>query len=344
MTVSEDGSTLVVGSDDSLVTIDGVWTFADPTEQADCAILLNGTHAAGGYASFLRVSQNGKLFAYSTKLHSWYIWADDGWQQQLGDRSDLFSGAGGRSSEDPQKTSIDNRNARIRRYLDQGEFSAVEGVCDGETLRRIRLYHDLQAEKSIVGDLMEIGVFHGRLFLMLALLARPDETATAVDVFEVDANYDPSGGTTTLNIVRGHYERFVGDSAKFSYVAGDSLYLTPEIIRRNLPNGRARIISIDGAHSHFHTVHDMRLAESLLGPGGIVMVDDITNGGWPGVMEGVSRYFLLSSEIRLFPFMLTLNKLWLTTYDYHRIYLDYARQHISPGRVTNFFGSETVSI
>ena len=78
------------------------------------------------------------------------------------------------------------------------------------------------------------------------------------------------------------------------------------------------------------------------------MVDDITNSGWPGVMEGVARYFLLGSERRLLPFMMSLNKLWLTTCDYHKLYLDFALKHVrvtrtgQQKRTTNFFGCDMV--
>jgi hypothetical protein len=212
-------------------------------------------------------------------------------------------------------------------------------------LHRIHQFHELQVERGVVGDLFEIGVYHGRLFIMLALLARPAERAVAIDVFDVGANYDPRGGVTTLDIVRNNYRRFVGDPDTLFYIAEDSLMLTPEIIKRKLTSGQVRIASIDGAHSHLHTTHDMRLAEAVLAPGGIVMVDDITNAAWPGVMEGVARY-LLDPGRRLLPFMMSHNKLWLATSDCQRDYLDFAMKHVRvtrPGqqkRKADFFGSE----
>lgn len=240
-------------------------------------------------------------------------------------------------------------NERLKRYFLDGGFSTIAGTCDSETLYRINQFHELQVERGVAGDLLEIGVYHGRLFIMLALLARAQERAIAIDVFDVDRNYDPSGGSTTLETVKKNYSEFVGDPAEFRYIAKDSLLLAEEAIAQELTTGHARMISIDGAHSYFHTEHDLRLAESVLTPGGVIMVDDITNSGWPGVMEGVARHFLLGSDRRLFPFMMSLNKLWLTTSDYHDLYLDFALQRVritragQHKRITNFFGCDMVS-
>jgi tetratricopeptide (TPR) repeat protein len=237
---------------------------------------------------------------------------------------------------------------RLKRYLIDGGFNTINGNCDRETLHRINQFHELQIEREIVGDLVEIGVYHGRLFIMLALLARPQERAIAIDVFDVERNYDSSGGSTTLEIVKKNYSEFVGDPSEFHYIAKDSLFLTSEAIKKEFTTGNARVVSIDGAHGYLHTEHDMRLAESVLAPGGVVMVDDITNSGWPGVMEGVARYFLLGSERRLLPFMMSLNKLWSTTCDYHKLYLDFALKHVrvtrtgQQKRTTNFFGCDMV--
>jgi hypothetical protein len=70
----------------------------------------------------------------------------------------------------------------------------------------------------------------------------------------------------------------------------------------------------------------MMLATQVCTAGAVIIVDDITNAGWPGVMEGVARYFLLNPDIKLFPFLMTQNKLWLTTYDYHHQYFEHALQ------------------
>jgi len=55
---------------------------------------------------------------------------------------------------------------------------------DAELISTLLSYQD---ENNIKGHLCEIGVHHGRLFLMLALVRRAGERALAIDLFEDDA-------------------------------------------------------------------------------------------------------------------------------------------------------------
>lgn len=234
----------------------------------------------------------------------------------------------------------------LEAYLGGG-FERVDGACSGFNLHVAARFNQLQADKGIRGDLAEIGVYHGRFFTLLGLLAAPDELAVAIDVFEDLPNYDHGGGWTRLDIVRDNFNAHTGKAADRSaaFIVSDSMMLRTDQIRERLRSDGIRLFSIDGAHSHFHTVHDLRLAEELIVPGGIVIVDDILNGGWPGVFEGVARYLLLSGERRLFPFMIGGNKLWLTTYDAHAEYLAHVADDqtlLPPRRVTNFFGVDVV--
>ena len=242
-----------------------------------------------------------------------------------------------------------DRSLRIGQYITGGGYQEIPGATGVTNLERLLQYHHRQQQLGIKGDLIAIGVDHGRLLVLLGLLARHDEITVAIDVFEFYENYDPSGGAATLNNVRENFRSIVGalDDSLFTHIAGDSFLLSPEIVKSKLKFGNARIISIDGAHSHFHTVHDMKISGEIICPGGIVLVDDITNAGWPGVMEGVARYLLFSSEQKLIPFMMGDNKLWLTTYDYHSRYLDHAWREVTVGpyqhkRITNFFGNDIV--
>ena len=234
----------------------------------------------------------------------------------------------------------------LEAYL-SGGFERVPGACDAFNLKLMARFAQLQADKGVKGDLAEIGVYHGRLFTFLGLLAADDERAIAIDVFEELPNYDEGGGRTSIDIVRANFVEHTGKAVDRSaaFIVADSMMLRADQIRTSLKNSGIRLFSLDGAHSHFHTVHDLRLAEELTVPGGIVLVDDISNCGWPGVIEGVARYLLLSAERRLFPFMIGGNKLWLTTYDTHAEYLAYVVEDqtlLPPRRVTNFFGVDVV--
>ena len=47
--------------------------------------------------------------------------------------------------------------------------------------------------------------------------------------------------------------------------------------------------------------------------GGIIILDDYFNENWPGVSEGLNKYMIERSNVRLKPFLIGGNKLFLTT-------------------------------
>ena len=77
-----------------------------------------------------------------------------------------------------------------------------------------------------------------------------------------------------------------------------------------------------------------------------MIIDDYTNAGWPGVAEGIARYFLLSGRRTLAPFFVNWNKLLLTTESKHRELLDYfagiARQNKAHVTMQNLYGFEVL--
>jgi hypothetical protein len=78
----------------------------------------------------------------------------------------------------------------------------------------------------------------------------------------------------------------------------------------------ARFLSIDGSHEKDDVYLDLLLGEELLGPGGIVAVDDFLNPLTIGVNEAVNIY--LTVPRRVVPFAYVANKLLLC----HRSYVE----------------------
>jgi hypothetical protein len=72
--------------------------------------------------------------------------------------------------------------------------------------------------------------------------------------------------------------------------AGDSTALDSAALKR-LAGGSYRLISIDGGHTAETTAHDLAIAVEALAPGGVIILDDYFNEMWPGVSDGVHRYF-----------------------------------------------------
>jgi len=192
---------------------------------------------------------------------------------------------------------------RLNAYLRHGH-ELVKGWLSPGALRAIVLLSDEQRRLNISGGGAEIGVHHGKLLILLYLLGAENEAAVAIDLFSrQDLNVDRSGA--------GDLERFKrnlqrhADTSRLVIHEGDSTQLTAGQLLE-LGRGHFRLISIDGGHTAEITAHDLATAEGALAQGGIIILDDCFNEEWPGVSEGVHRYF---SELRnIVPFGVGANK------------------------------------
>ena len=186
-------------------------------------------------------------------------------------------------------------------------FEKIEGYATSDTISIVLpLLQQFQDRLEVKGDIGEIGVHHGRFFFALDALRSAGERSLAIDVF----------GNQSLNIDRsglGDLEKFTGyvrdvshDPSGISVFAGDSL---GNKSREYMEKGRFffRLFSVDGGHTVIHALNDIKLAESFLCSGGVVLVDDFCHAGFPGVTEGIFKY--LSGSPRLVPVCTVASKL-----------------------------------
>ena len=80
-------------------------------------------------------------------------------------------------------------------------------------------------------------------------------------------------------------------------------------------------MSIDGGHTAIHTMNDLKLASNLISNEGIVILDDILNHRWIGVLEGLVKF--LQTTPTLVPVMMGHNKLYLVKLSYQNKRLSY---------------------
>ena len=191
----------------------------------------------------------------------------------------------------------------LQDYLERG-IGSVEGWLWPTTASMIAEFLVQQVSASVRGDVCEIGVHHGRLFLILANAMAVGERAVAVDVFEAqDKNLDASGAGDR-SILERHIALYA-PGARCEIIQESSL----DLERTGFCSSRFRFMSIDGGHMASIVVNDLRLAERTLLPAGIVALDDVLNHAWPGVVTGLSRY--LTEGGTLVPFAIIPNKLLL---------------------------------
>jgi predicted O-methyltransferase YrrM len=142
---------------------------------------------------------------------------------------------------------------------------------------------------DIQGNVLEIGVHHGKLFILLSLFTREGEKAVAVDLFANQARNIDQSGSGDLE----KFEKNVKQHSDYSRAViheGDSTELSSSTVIR-LGGGPFRFISVDGGHTPEITAHDLATAEGALAPGGVIILDDCFNEFWPGVSDGVHDYF-----------------------------------------------------
>lgn len=205
---------------------------------------------------------------------------------------------------------------KLSAYLKRGHRD-VEGWLTPLSAKVIARLLEQQTAAGVVGAVGEIGVHHGKLFLIAYLSTRRDEPAFAIDLFEQQhLNVDHSG--------QGNRERFLtnirayaGSTDGLIVIGADSRQVTPGQIVSQA--GEARFISVDGGHTEECTRSDLRLAESCLARGGIVLLDDYFNQNWPDVSVGAAAH-LLSADAKTKPFLITPNKVFFAEEAFHSAY------------------------
>lgn len=197
----------------------------------------------------------------------------------------------------------------VDRYLTFG-LRRVTGWLDPYSADVVRALSEIQNAAHFAGAVGEIGVHHGKLFILLALTAAENERTFAVDVFESQTlNVDESGLGDRERFL-SNVRRWVGAHRDVVLYAQSSLDLRPNDILTRC--GRVRLASIDGGHTAECTENDLRLIEAVMSEQGIAVLDDYFNQLWPGVSAGAARYFL-DPKTTLRPFAISPNKTFLTT-------------------------------
>lgn len=222
----------------------------------------------------------------------------------------------------------------VQRYIRKND---VDGWLDEFSAYAIAALSVYQTEMDFRGAVAEIGVHHGKLFFVLYLTTRSDESAIALDVFDTQhLNLDQSG-RGDKDIFIGHARRLREDLNGLKLIEDSSLNVSPATITST--GGPVRLFSIDGAHTEEVTLNDLRLVDASLTDEGIVILDDVFNEFWPEVSVGFARY--LSSDNRdLAPFAITPGKVLLARPKYCALYNAFMRNAF-PHRVdktVQFYG------
>ena len=222
------------------------------------------------------------------------------------------------------------------RYISHG-LDTVEGWLHPISASVIASIAEHQREQGLKGSSGEIGVHHGKLFILLHMLKDEDRPSFVVDLFEDQhLNSDISG--------KGDYGHFIRNVQKWTdapdhleIFQGSSLELDPKRIVEGC--GRARLFSVDGGHTEECTRNDLEIAEAASEPHGVVVLDDVFNEYFPEVSMGLQSYV---AKGRLKPFAITPNKLLLADSAYADGYRAFLRERwaVRFEKSCNMFGSQ----
>jgi hypothetical protein len=251
---------------------------------------------------------------------------------------------------------MSSKESRLDAYL-RGGYKTVEGWLFPGAIALLSSLESIQQELGLRGSVGEIGIHHGKLFILLYLLCREDERAVAVDLFEQQEKNLDRSGLGDEEKFRRNLASHAGDDRRLTLIAGDSTELTPPGLLA-AGAGRFRLFSVDGGHTAQITESDLALVSGVLTDGGVLVLDDYFNEEWPGVSEGTNRFFANRNANAdgspLIPFAVGGNKLLFTT---DRAHADSYVEHLlrtepraalgsrfgCNRKMTNLFGYDVVS-
>jgi predicted O-methyltransferase YrrM len=143
----------------------------------------------------------------------------------------------------------------------------------------------------MVGDLLEIGSYHGRSTCMLAYSLRPGERLVVCDVFDQPTEEPYRDRPTEHGLIANLLSVApLLHPAQIRLVRGYSRDLTFET------NQAFRFAHIDGGHAYDTVACDLRLVAANVAPHGVIAVDDYENRMFPAVTRAVDDFLGARSD------------------------------------------------
>ena len=185
-------------------------------------------------------------------------------------------------------------NMQIQKYITKGH-KKIEGWYSHDALELMAELNKIQISENIAGSLCEIGVHHGRSFVLLSLLSQHNEICVAIDLFENQNQNIENSGCGDKEILLRNLKKNQCDLNRVKFISKNSLKINSRELLSS-SNDNFRFFSLDGGHSAEIVQNDLVLAESVLCNGGIILIDDYFDEKWPGVSEGTMRHLIINKS------------------------------------------------
>jgi hypothetical protein len=203
----------------------------------------------------------------------------------------------------------------MKSALDQyasGKSRTIKGWLsrvDAEILKNILT---VQSMRGLGGAVAEIGVHHGRGFVLLCLGLTKGEKAYCIDIFDDQHLNRENSGRGDRAILESNLRRFGIAPEQVTIDSRSSELVQPSDLISQV--GPVRMFSIDGGHWTDIVANDLALAEQVLADHGVIALDDFHRAEWPEVSAGYFKWFA-RRERPIVPFAIGFKQLYLCQAD-----------------------------
>ncbi len=171
----------------------------------------------------------------------------------------------------------------------------VEGWLSEIDARIIELLLSYQKNNEIRGSIAEIGLHHGKLFILLCTFLQKNEKAYGIDIFDSQALNLDSSGSGNKGILVKNLIKYKCDMQNIILDPRESEKVNSADVVDGV--GRVRFFSIDGGHWYSTVRNDLDLATDCLVNGGIIALDDYLRPDWPEVARAFHTWFERNLEV-----------------------------------------------
>jgi len=219
----------------------------------------------------------------------------------------------------------------------QSQRKTVEGWLSETDAKVFELILKQQSDLGLIGSVAEIGLHHGKSFILLCTFLRSREKAYGIDIFESQVLNLDSSGSGNKGKLLGNLHRFDCDMSQVILDGRQSeLVKVFEILEAV---GGIRFFSIDGGHRYSTVLNDLNLAKECLISGGVIAVDDYLRPEWPDVGRAFHAWYALNNE-DFEVIAIGFNKIYLT----HSCWASLYRENLLQDRQMQNYFSKFYSI
>ncbi|GAB3270935.1 class I SAM-dependent methyltransferase [Kineosporia babensis] len=150
---------------------------------------------------------------------------------------------------------------------------------------------EAQRNLAIGGDVLEMGAYLGKSAIHLARHLSPGEQLIVCDVFESpigDGETAFENQVTYPSLTRSAFER---NFLAFHPALPRIIQAPTQTLTDQVPDASCRFVHIDASHLYPNVRTDIETARELLGPDGLVVIDDLHSSHAPGVAAATWEAF-----------------------------------------------------